>query len=107
MYKGEHQSDGDTGKADRRFSVSGSEHSKHQKGGQHYFNQEGGQQVVMTGRVFAITVGGETCHRRIITTRRAFDDEQQQSRRQNGTEDLGRSEERRVGKECRSRWSPY
>src|SRR2546426_12073065 len=23
------------------------------------------------------------------------------------SEDLGRSEERRVGKECRSRWSPY
>src|SRR6266404_6691576 len=23
------------------------------------------------------------------------------------TEELGRSEERRVGKECRSRWSPY
>ena len=22
-------------------------------------------------------------------------------------EDLGRSEERRIGKECRSRWSPY
>ena len=22
-------------------------------------------------------------------------------------EDIGRSEERRVGKECRSRWSPY
>ena len=25
----------------------------------------------------------------------------------NNTRDLGRSEERRVGKECRSRWSPY
>ena len=25
----------------------------------------------------------------------------------NRLEDLGRSEERRVGKECRSRWSPY
>ena len=24
-----------------------------------------------------------------------------------GFEDIGRSEERRVGKECRSRWSPY
>ena len=24
-----------------------------------------------------------------------------------GTIDVGRSEERRVGKECRSRWSPY
>ena len=24
-----------------------------------------------------------------------------------GREDYGRSEERRVGKECRSRWSPY
>ena len=24
-----------------------------------------------------------------------------------GTEEPGRSEERRVGKECRSRWSPY
>ena len=26
---------------------------------------------------------------------------------QSGTERLSRSEERRVGKECRSRWSPY
>src|SRR5216684_818252 len=43
----------------------------------------------MAGRVFAITVGGETRHRRIITTRCAFDDEQQQSRRQNGAHDLG------------------
>ena len=25
----------------------------------------------------------------------------------NGTKDHDRSEERRVGKECRSRWSPY
>ena len=25
----------------------------------------------------------------------------------NGTGDMVRSEERRVGKECRSRWSPY
>ena len=25
----------------------------------------------------------------------------------NALERLGRSEERRVGKECRSRWSPY
>ena len=25
----------------------------------------------------------------------------------NGDTQLGRSEERRVGKECRSRWSPY
>ena len=24
-----------------------------------------------------------------------------------GKQDAGRSEERRVGKECRSRWSPY
>ena len=24
-----------------------------------------------------------------------------------GQESIGRSEERRVGKECRSRWSPY
>jgi len=28
-------------------------------------------------------------------------------RRQTVVSDKGRSEERRVGKECRSRWSPY
>src|SRR3712207_9125526 len=28
-------------------------------------------------------------------------------RRHGGSDDLTRSEERRVGKECRSRWSPY
>src|SRR2546427_8694957 len=28
-------------------------------------------------------------------------------RMSNGGEAIGRSEERRVGKECRSRWSPY
>ena len=27
--------------------------------------------------------------------------------RQRNTSDTSRSEERRVGKECRSRWSPY
>ena len=30
-----------------------------------------------------------------------------QNRRNNRGENLTRSEERRVGKECRSRWSPY
>ena len=41
-----------------------------------------------------------------------FDPYSQEARRrtflyESGLENLGRSEERRVGKECRSRWSPY
>src|SRR5256885_12191139 len=38
----------------------------------------------------------------VITVPAYFDDAQRQA-----TRDAARSEERRVGKECRSRWSPY
>ena len=41
VYESENKTDGDTGKADRRFDVGGSEHCKHQKEGQHNLNQEG------------------------------------------------------------------
>jgi hypothetical protein len=43
----------------------------------------------MPRRVLAVTVGGETCHRRVIPPRRAFDDEQKQGGGQNGTHNLG------------------
>src|SRR5215210_6136039 len=43
----------------------------------------------MAGRVFAVTVGGETCHRWIITAGCALDDKQQKSRSKNGSQDLG------------------
>src|SRR5256885_10540035 len=50
--------------------------------------------------------------RRLIAPPRVFDFPQDQKARANSPwpsclERRGRSEERRVGKECRSRWSPY
>src|SRR5512145_3310017 len=39
--------------------------------------------------MFAVTVSGETCYRRVITARCTFNDEQQNSGSQNGTYNLG------------------
>ena len=36
-----------------------------------------------------------------------YDIEKILTEHKNGSEPISRSEERRVGKECRSRWSPY
>ena len=41
-----------------------------------------------------VPVGGESTYKRLVETITTL-------------ENQGRSEERRVGKECRSRWSPY
>ena len=46
---------------------------------------------------------------RVLERKYSFD-ENGQHNEDNGSENMiirGRSEERRVGKECRSRWSPY
>ena len=55
------------------------------------------------GEVHAVDVSGEMV--RLATE--ALRDFPRASIYQNNGKDLTRSEERRVGKECRSRWSPY
>src|SRR6267378_4311947 len=56
-------------------------------------------------RVLYVT-GVQTCALPIFRTRRAMPPSPNHRERQLGPF-VGRSEERRVGKECRSRWSPY
>ena len=46
-----------------------------------------------------LTIGNDTIHSEAVTIKESICDEEELV--------LGRSEERRVGKECRSRWSPY
>src|SRR5256885_15839170 len=47
---------------------------------------------------------GELARRELLMTRRK---QHRAAGREGEVAQLGRSEERRVGKECRSRWSPY
>ena len=77
MYERQHKPDGNTGKTNGCSDVGSAEHGKNQKEGKHDFNQESRQEIVMTWRVIAVTICGETCHGRIIASWHPFHDDQQ------------------------------
>src|SRR3989441_1364677 len=66
---------------------------------------------VVGGRAFTSTILQKNCHE-FVSYESLLDEPQRPPRQQHQPRESqqhsgGRSEERRVGKECRSRWSPY
>src|SRR3712207_8199733 len=74
-----------------------------------FFQAEDGiRDIGVTGvQTCALPIYGEVLREQLAEQHLHDRGEQQRQHRADADADPGRSEERRVGKECRSRWSPY
>ncbi len=87
MDEGQHQADRDPGETDRRLDVGRAENGKDQEGRHDNFNDETGQQAIMTGGTVAVAICGKA-RRNGIEVAGAVGHYQEHRGRENAADDL-------------------